>query len=673
MSRRATSHAARSAQDDELTDEPARRRRVRSRGPLLVALFCAAVIVQILLPLAYWLFRVQPVGEPPIEVEVAVIDTPSPDEKVAQPTRQPREPNDRQRPSPTPQRVEPPKRDQPRRPPRPEELEAREKARLKMVEVNNPESERPPPNARYLSDKNRIVERETRARQTNLQRDAVPSPPTEPNRAQEAGKRRKRVAEELEQAHRRRRPRPDRPRKKRSPLLSMRQQRARPARDEVKHAPPEDAHGVLRARQPAHSGQTALALNLDHRDYDRIFGEQAAQERRRARSAPSSNKGGGSKRWSRVRSALENFIPEVQPGNQTALGTRADPFALYIARMHRSIHKLWGFGFLEDLSREPATHRLNNTELWTMVEIVVSPSGEVEKATIVKPSGELAFDSVALDTVFSGGPYPPTPNAIRSANGRAYLHWRFHRNHRQCGTFGVDPYILTTPPDGPIDSPMDEVGGRSSGASETSGRPGQARHHHPRISDNASHHPAEAAARPIHAHHHHPRAPGGASRRPSGTTPEAPVEPDQQQPSTDVPSAPKGRSRATRGQRGSPTNAPNAQRTVERFLAAFRAGDAMRMARWCKLPFLARGQTVATERAELARMLADLMKETSRRTAASGPLLTPVAARGKLGRLPRGVDYDANTLLTSVELGEATAILILQREGPHWTISGLNR
>ena len=61
-----------------------------------------------------------------------------------------------------------------------------------------------------------------------------------------------------------------------------------------------------------------------------------------------------------MRAALENFIPEVKPGNQTALNTRAAPFAAFIARMHRSIHKLWGFGFLEDWDELPGSSPLNN-------------------------------------------------------------------------------------------------------------------------------------------------------------------------------------------------------------------------------------------------------------------------------------------------------------------------
>ena len=60
-------------------------------------------------------------------------------------------------------------------------------------------------------------------------------------------------------------------------------------------------------------------------------------------------------------------------GNQDALRTRADPFALYIARMHRKIHSLWGYGFLVVLS--DADDPLNNMDLMA--------NGSVDKAGIV--------------------------------------------------------------------------------------------------------------------------------------------------------------------------------------------------------------------------------------------------------------------------------------------------
>ncbi|HEY6176384.1 MAG TPA: TonB family protein, partial [Kofleriaceae bacterium] len=148
-----------------------------------------------------------------------------------------------------------------------------------------------------------------------------------------------------------------------------------------------------------------------------------------------------------VKSSLENFIPDVRPGNQTALKTRAHPFALYVARMHRRIHELWGFGFLENLDSKGADYPLNDQNLWVNLELSVNPDGTVHKVTIAKTSGKTEFDVAAVDTVLSAAPYEATPEAIRSVDGRIYLRWGFYRNWRQCGTFNVEPYILTEVPD----------------------------------------------------------------------------------------------------------------------------------------------------------------------------------------------------------------------------------
>ena len=315
---------------------------------------------------------------------------------------------------------------------------ARPRRRQKMVELTTPQT-LPPDRARYLSDKNRRVVRETRARVATLKRQPTPSRPeqTKPTAP------------------------PPRRQARPSPLLSMRQPAAKvpktPASRNGQRPPPNQAR---RAQTQRRNKLTALALN--HRDFDRIYGKVAERQRSAARRSERRSKPGKASRWKRIQADLQNFVPEVRPGNQTALNTRADPFAVYIARMHRSIHKRWGFGFLTDLDLKPDGHIMNKMSLWTMVEIVVRPDGEVGKTTIVRPSGILAFDVAAMDAVYSSAPFEGTPRAIRSADGNVYLHWRFHRNHKQCGTFGVDPYILTKPPDGPIDRKPQELSRRPS-------------------------------------------------------------------------------------------------------------------------------------------------------------------------------------------------------------------
>jgi hypothetical protein len=175
--------------------------------------------------------------------------------------------------------------------------------------------------------------------------------------------------------------------------------------------------------------------------------EKVDEERQVAARMMTSKKGRWERKLDAVKSSLENFVPAIRPGNQTALKTRANPYALYLARMHRRIHELWGFGFLEQLDGKGADYPLNNQNLWTNLEISVNADGTLHKVMIARTSGITEFDVAAVDAVLSAGPYDTTPEAIRSVDGRIYLRWGFYRNWRQCGTFNVEPYILTEVPD----------------------------------------------------------------------------------------------------------------------------------------------------------------------------------------------------------------------------------
>ncbi|HEY1550429.1 MAG TPA: TonB family protein, partial [Kofleriaceae bacterium] len=202
-----------------------------------------------------------------------------------------------------------------------------------------------------------------------------------------------------------------------------------------------DGHKVGKKGLPGVN--TTMAFN----DYERIEGhEKVDNEREVAARKMSAKKGRWERKLDAIKSSLENFVPDVRPGNQTALKTRAAPYAVYIARMHRRIHELWGFGFLEDLDNKGADYPLNDPNLWVNLEISVNADGTLHKVTIAKTSGKTEFDVAAVDTVISSGPFEPTPEAIRSVDGRIYLRWGFYRNWRQCGTFNAEPYILTEVP-----------------------------------------------------------------------------------------------------------------------------------------------------------------------------------------------------------------------------------
>ena len=132
-----------------------------------------------------------------------------------------------------------------------------------------------------------------------------------------------------------------------------------------------------------------VKLALAQKDFEYLFGADAEAERRLAETHRSTRKGKFAQKIARVQAALENFVPEVQPGNTTELSTRAAPFAAYIARMHRSIHKLWGFDQLEAWDELTGSSPLNDPKLATTLEAVINRDGTIDKVTIVRTSGYL--------------------------------------------------------------------------------------------------------------------------------------------------------------------------------------------------------------------------------------------------------------------------------------------
>jgi hypothetical protein len=146
-------------------------------------------------------------------------------------------------------------------------------------------------------------------------------------------------------------------------------------------------------------------------------------------------------RW---RSAIENYVSSVKPGNQTPIGNAAVAWATYISAMHTRIHPIYSDWFLASLDAQPQSGPMNDPHLYTAVEIVLSGDGRsIVKMGVVKTSGVAAFDVAALDTVTRAMPFAQPPASILSSDGRAYVRWEFHRDDvAACSTINVHPYIL---------------------------------------------------------------------------------------------------------------------------------------------------------------------------------------------------------------------------------------
>lgn len=190
---------------------------------------------------------------------------------------------------------------------------------------------------------------------------------------------------------------------------------------------------------------------------DVLVKERRADAERRRSAHLGSWRNSGIERW---RAAIENYVPSVKPGNQTALNTARVPFASYLNVIHNRLHPIFADSFLGSLGNLPASHPMNQEDLRTNLEIVLSQDdGRVVRMGITRTSGVTAFDIAALESVQRASPFGPPPREIVSPDGNVYFHWEFYRNpYYACSTYFARPYLLkvqpkTAPPSVPTPAP----------------------------------------------------------------------------------------------------------------------------------------------------------------------------------------------------------------------------
>jgi hypothetical protein len=192
-----------------------------------------------------------------------------------------------------------------------------------------------------------------------------------------------------------------------------------------------------------------LDLQVSWANFEQVYGRERLAEERRTfieeRRTRMRGQSGSTPDMNRFRAAIENYVPNVRPGNQTALNAAASPFANYLAGVHRRIHREFADRYLASLPSWGDDPHADRT-LMTKLEIILNQDGSVHRVGVVRTSGLITFDYGAYRAVMRGQPYPAPPSSILSGDGRVYFHWGFYRNERQCGTFNAQPYILPHPP-----------------------------------------------------------------------------------------------------------------------------------------------------------------------------------------------------------------------------------
>lgn len=451
--------------------EHPRHLRGRIGRGLLVSIFLHA---QVLVPLVTYLFWWGKPGDDEVSVSFEAVkdDELPPDlpsiEKPAEPTRAKKTEKPMAMAKPKPVPLEPEPKPEPEKqalalvPPKPQEKPAEKPAEKpeqkpeekpqpqerdllheKIVDLDLGKDVPEPKDAKYLAQRNNRTEHETRARDTNLdkaQQGKPAMPSGEEEKIAHLEDREEKLGHRGGQA-------PEQPTHELRSPLSMRTERASRQSEPLDESPDgllakvrQGRPGTDQRDRPAPEPSTSP--HLTRKGYAAAFGDDAAEAAAVAKQEKSKHKSKFAERSEKVLAALENFINEVTPGNQTELNTRAAPFAQFITRMHRQIHEKWAFGFLNDMDTSLRQGPMDDMKLLTNLEIVLDGEGNVDRISMVRTSGNTGFDAAAISSVYAAGPFPTPPEAIRSGNGKVYLHWKFHRNGDACGTPGVSYFIL---------------------------------------------------------------------------------------------------------------------------------------------------------------------------------------------------------------------------------------
>ncbi len=586
-----------------------------------------------------------------------------------------------------------------------------QKAHEKIVDQESEKKEEAPPDAKYLAQDNHRAAKETNARDRTLEKRKNNG---KDNELPSADKDKVAELEDQKSALGRKAPdvtphanpqvaetheQQDQPKS----LLAMRDPAPRTHEISPETADPslpKAADGDIAMSRPARGAPADPArvkagdkvkLALAQKDFEYLFGADAEAERRLAETHRSTRKGKFAQKVARVQAALENFVPEVQPGNTTELSTRAAPFAAYIARMHRSIHKLWGFDQLEAWDELTGSSPLNDSKLATTLEAVINRDGTIDKVTIVRTSGYLGFDAAAIDVLYTAGPFPDPPREIRSPDGKIYVHWTFHRDERQCTPAYTQYFILAEKPHarergGVVDRPEapHAIGG---GAAGDASRPAAGAAGDAPGSTGGAATPGEAPSVPsvpsVPARAPTTTGEGGprrlkrfddsrhrvASRRLDEEVAAAEEQSENAAPVA-APSPPPAETQPSVVRAADPV----ARAVAEKWFKALADGDAAALTSLAVLPFKTSGKDVS-KRPALTAMFTDLVGEEKAPGGRTLQLFTTAGLRAAIGKLPANVDDGSGTQLYALASNGSrdTLILILSKRGTDWKPVGLVR
>ena len=186
-------------------------------------------------------------------------------------------------------------------------------------------------------------------------------------------------------------------------------------------------------------------LQVNPQTFNKLFGSDARAFAEDTFNEQDANKfiAGGKLSNRRLKQAYNPEGPVIGRGEMGNAVQNIASVSEYIAKMHDQIHIQWAYTFLIYLDTHPSMDpTLTHPNISAEVEITLDSYGKVLDVRFVHASGVTMYDSEAVNVAWHSSPGLPLPKEMRSVDGKAYVHWTFWRDTRQCGVFGVKVYTL---------------------------------------------------------------------------------------------------------------------------------------------------------------------------------------------------------------------------------------
>lgn len=126
-----------------------------------------------------------------------------------------------------------------------------------------------------------------------------------------------------------------------------------------------------------------------------------------------------------------DHIRGVKTGSDTFLNSREYMYATFFNRLKRLVGQVWHPGVRDALERRDTIgHGPAKDELVTLVFVSLEPDGDLETVQLLRSSGLAVFDDLALRAFHDAAPFPNPPRGLIGPDGRIRFRFGFTISER---------------------------------------------------------------------------------------------------------------------------------------------------------------------------------------------------------------------------------------------------